>query len=149
MRKLKEIAGEGNYYYMSTDSLMVNEEGRRNLYGDNEVDAGVMGKLSLEAEGDSAWIGGCHFYRIGDKFTEGAKKASAETIDKFTWKEPHFDSLKSALQRGGQAEIHIKKLVKRRSMEYRKGKLLTDGTVIPFGLESIDSPSASNTSYCY
>ena len=149
MRKLKEVAGEGNYYYMSTDSLMVNEEGRRNLYGDNEVDAGVMGKLSLEAEGDSAWIGGCHFYRIGDKFTEGAKKASAETIDKFTWKEPHFDSLKSALQRGGQAEIHIKKLVKRRSMEYRKGKLLTDGTVIPFGLESIDSTSASDTSYCY
>ena len=101
--------------------------------------------MSIEAEGNDGWIGGCHFYRIGDKFTEGAKKASAETIDKFTWREPHFDSLKSAIQRGGDPEIHIQYRLKRRNLEYRKGVLGDNGWIKPFGLESIDELRAFST----
>ena len=138
MRKVKNIAGIGNYYYMSTDSLMVNLEGKFNLECSGLIEPGVLGKLNLEVEGDSGWIGGLHFYRIGDKTIEGAKKASAETIDKFTWKEPHFDSLKSVIQQGGKAEINIKKIVKERSLEYQKGLILSNGSVVPFSLSSID-----------
>ena len=145
MRRLKDIVGRDNYYYMSTDSLMVNENGKQLLLESGEIEPGVLGKLSLEAEGDSAWIGGCHFYRIGDKFTEGSKKASAETIDKFTWKEPHFDSLKTVIQRGGRPEIHIKKRYKQRNLEYLKGELLPCGTVIPWRLDSIDNIRATST----
>jgi hypothetical protein len=145
MRRLKSIVGEYNYYYMSTDCLIVNEIGKERLHNSGEIEPGVMGKLSIEAEGNDGWIGGCHFYRIGDKFTEGAKKASAETIDKFTWREPHFDSLKSAIQRGGDPEIHIQYRLKRRNLEYRKGVLGDNGWIKPFGLESIDELRAFST----
>lgn len=145
MRSLKEIVGKENYYYMSTDSLMVNELGRQRLTDAGEIEDGVLGKLTLEAEGIDGWIGGCHFYRIGDKMTEGSKKVSAETIDKFTWKEPHFDSLKTVIQRGGKPEIHIKKRIKKRNLEYRKGELGTTGSITPWRLDSIGAIRATST----
>ena len=147
LRGLKSIAGSSNFYYMSTDSLMVNKIGKNRLIESGEVEDGVLGKLGLEAEGDSAWIGGCHFYRIGNKMTEGSKKASAETIDKFTWREPHFDSLKTVIQRGGRPEIHIKKMVKKRTLEYTKGDLLPGGTVIPWRLDGIDRIRARSVAH--
>ena len=147
MRKIRRIAGKGNYFYQSTDSLMVNEQGKENLEKQNQIESGVLGKLSLEAAGHSAWIGGLHFYRIGDKFTEGSKKLSAETIDKFHWREPHFDSLKTVIQRGGAPEIHIKKIIKERVLEYRKGNVRDDGWIDPYCLESIDSLKAYSTEH--
>lgn len=145
MRKIRKIAGVGNYFYQSTDSLMVNEAGKENLENQGEIESGVLGKLSIEAAGHSGWIGGLHFYRIGDKFTEGAKKRSAETIDKFHWREPHFDSLKSVIERGGSPEIHIKKIIKSRELAYTKGCVGSDGWVSPYCLESIDKIQAYST----
>lgn len=146
MRKLKTIVGAENYYYMSTDCLIVNANGRIHLQNAKEINPGVLGKLNLEAKGDNGWIGGLHFYRIGSKSIEGSKKASAETIDQFTWREPHFDSLKSVIQQGGKPEINITKMIKRRSLEYRKGCVLENGKIEPFRLDSIDSIKAYSIS---
>jgi hypothetical protein len=145
MRRIRSIAGVGNYFYQSTDSLMVNEHGREHLEKEGLIADGVLGKLNLEASGDSAWIGGLHFYRIGQKLTEGSKKLTAETIDRFRWVEPHFDSLKTVIQRGGRPEIHIKKRLKTRTQEYTKGEVLPDGTIVPFRLDSIDRVRAYST----
>ena len=147
MRKIRKIAGCRNFFYQSTDSLMVNQQGKENLENENQIESGVLGKLNLEASGHSGWIGGLHFYRIGNKFTEGAKKLSAETIDRFHWKEPHFDSLKTVIQRGANPEIHIKKIIKSRVLEYRKGNVGPTGWVTPYALESIDKLQAYSTEH--
>lgn len=137
MRRLKQIAGPGNCYYQSTDSLIVNAEGKSRLEGEGNVIGNDLGQLKLEKQTDRCWIGGLHWYSMGDKLVEGSKKRSAQTISPTEWTELQFDSLLSVIQRMGSSPesangIQITRITKSRSGVYKKGRVLSDGTIEPW-----------------
>jgi len=137
MRSLREIAGQTHYFYQSTDSLLVDSHGSDALIAAGKVDGDRLGSLKLEQTADSAWIGGLHWYRIGDKLIEGSKKSSAVTIDSTSWSELQFDSLRSVLANKGRPEITIKRVTKTRTAQYTKGVVSQSGQVTPHQLVGI------------
>lgn len=137
MRELRKICGRTHYFYQSTDSLIVDRIGRTNLNWCGKIADGDLGQLKLEESGNDAHIWGLHWYRVGDKKIEGAKKASAEGITDTMWSELQFDSLQTVLRRNGSPEIHIKRVIKERSLQYTKGTVLSDGRVRPKQLSDI------------
>ncbi len=143
MRHYREIAGDGNYYYMATDSLMVNEQGFGRLLNETGCIGSKLGQLKHERDASSAWIGGLHWYRCGDKLVEGSKKSSAVTIDETSWTELHFESLLSVIDRskeddGRRDAVVISEVEKTRSGQYNKGHVGDDGWVTPFTFAELE-----------
>jgi hypothetical protein len=137
MRQLKQVAGHGHYYYQSTDSLIVDAYGRYNLEQAGEVDPYQIGKLRLQHSGLIGWIGGLHWYSIGDRIIEGGKKSGATTISEDDWQELCFEGLESIWSRGGEPVVEITRVNKHRSRIYRKGKIMENCRVAPFRFAEI------------
>lgn len=131
MRQLKELAGHGHYFYISTDSLMVDAYGQYNLASAGELDEHRMGKLRKQREALFAWIGGLHWYAMGDQMIEGGKKADATSTSLTEWEETCFERLLGIWERGGLANVEVRRVAKKRSRYYRHGCVLENGAVAP------------------
>lgn len=144
MRAIKSVCGVGNYFYMSTDSILINETANSRLEREGNVIGTGLGQLKLEKTADSAWIGGLHWYRVGDKLVEGSKKQSdaTETINRESWTELQFDSLLSVIQRTTSDPEHsdcidIRKIEKHRHNGYSKGHVMADGFIVPYCISEL------------
>lgn len=140
MRSFKEICGFGNYYYMSTDSLICNQTGLDRLTAYGGLVGNEMGQLKVEQCGTSATIKGLHWYSIGEKTIEGSKKKSAITTGPNQWTELQFESLMSVIERSktdldNRSAIHIKRIAKERHLTYDKGIVGADGWITPHNFQ--------------
>lgn len=137
MRRLRQIAGSKSVYYQSTDSLIVNSKGRDLLRLAGGVIGDGLGQLKEENHADTGWIGGLHWYRIGDKTVEGSKKLSAKPLTTTKWEELQFDSLLSVIQRSHEHprdmdSVYIHRVEKERRLGYTKGHVGSNGWVTAY-----------------
>jgi DNA polymerase type B, organellar and viral len=97
MRALRQVAGEGNYYYQGIDSLFCSPAGLRNLERSGEVHARSLGRLRLEETADDAEIFGYNHYRLGEREIIASIRSTATRVATQAWRQEQFDRLASIL----------------------------------------------------
>jgi len=133
--ELMQQAGEGNYFYCDTDSLIVNKEGLCRLR--TKLNTLEIGYLKLEQESDSVILRGLKDYSFGIKNVTKGIRRNATKINDSTFKQQTWPSFKGLLQSGYSNTYVIKETVKHLSREYTKGNVTETGQVTPFILSEI------------
>lgn len=134
MRGYREISGKGNVYYQAVDSLYVNPTGYKNLRDNDCVNDQVLGDFKLERKVDSGEFRGSNNYTVGDKQVLGSIKNKAEQVSEDTWKETHFQHLRSILSKPLLGGVKIEPIYKTLSNHYYRGVIGHDGWVTPLTL---------------
>jgi hypothetical protein len=103
MNKLRAIAGSENVFYQGTDSLLVNEIGKKRLKKHGELSETVLGKLKLKKLVSIADILAKNQYKLdGELVASGLAKGSKQIDDstfmsrRFTVKEDLFSGIDSS-----------------------------------------------------
>ena len=157
---LCEVAGFENVFYMDTDSLLVNEEGRRRL--EPHIHPDRLGALKVEKELPWAELYGPKDYKfphvtkikgirknahvmtepeIRDYLRErGEDENEAPNWVGRCFRQDQFRSLVGALREGETATMRIRPVVKRLRRNYQKGVVTPSGRVTPLMLGSSPSP---------
>lgn len=132
MWELMVKAGRGNVYYCDTDSLFVNQAGYDNLKP--ELDKFKLGKLKLVDVTNDLRLFGCKSYIFGDLKRHKGRKRDAVKIDKDTFRQSQWSTLKSLIQEGNLVDYKVKDIVKHFTGIYDKGNVDKDGNVRPLVL---------------
>jgi hypothetical protein len=127
-----QTAGEGNYSYCDTDSLLVNNEGLQRLK--MHVDPDVLGKLKHERQFSRVVLHGLKDYEFDEiKKVKGIRK-DAFWIDHCTAVQESWSSLKGALRDYHLDAPWTKTIEKVLTRDYDKGLVGLDGLITPFTL---------------
>lgn len=129
---LMRICGQGNYYYCDTDSLIVNEQGYKNLLP--YIDSKELGKLKLEEQFNSLILFGLKDYTTDKKTALKGIRKTAKQIADCTYQQELWPSIKGLLKSDDCNTYIVKSMVKHLSREYTKGTVINTGEVIPFAL---------------
>ncbi len=129
---LRNIVGNGHYFYQATDSLCVDETGYRRLCDAGEVQAKTLGKMKLELESPHGAFFGNNWYTLDKKIVIGGKKKSSQELADSQWEELHFQGLRQMLDTIETDGVLVKKIIKRRRQDFRRGKVQANGDVEPF-----------------
>ena len=127
-------AGQENFYYGDTDSLMVNERGYQRL--SKYIDPDRLGYLKLQWESDDVEIHGLKDYRFGSERRIKGIRANAIQINANTYVQDKFISMKGAIRNGSVSRQEIVPVTKHLSREYHKGYLNSDGSVSPYVMDT-------------
>lgn len=125
-------AGRENVYYCDTDSLIVNEKGKRKLA--RFISPGSLGGFKIVEEADSFTIRAAKDYVFGSRSKIKGIRANAEMIDEDTFRQVEFPGYLGELKKGLRPLYYIRYTTKRLSRKYEKGVILDDGRVVPFEL---------------
>lgn len=148
------LAGKENVFYSDTDSLLVNEKGKRNL--ETVVNNENLGSLSLECSADWFEVRGAKDYDFGKKHRiKGVKNlvVKAEDLPEFLKKyegrqlpqhavqikensfvQDQFLKFNALLRKGITSHVVIRKVTKVLTRKYEKGSVTSSGWVEPFVL---------------
>lgn len=126
------IAGKQNFLYLTTDAMIVTEQGLANLEAAGQVAKGELGKLKIEHSGDDAQIDGLHWYRVGQHVVRGGVPAKATMLDGDRWAQMTFERLESIVGRGGNAYVNVTAEIRKRRTDYARGIRQPDGWVHPY-----------------
>lgn len=134
--ELMELAGHGNYFYVDTDSLLVNHKGFVNLI--DVLDDNRLGALKIQHQVIDVKIYGNKDYEMEFIAKTKGVQQNAKIIKEGVWEVIQFETFKAYLNRGaiGGAKGHVR--TKRRIGVYRKGIVLEDGHVEPLRLNMIE-----------
>lgn len=133
--KLVEAAGRENCYYCDTDSLIVNEEGYRRF--EPFIRSNELGNFRLEDRQDYLYIHAPKDYVLGEEVViKGVKKDARWLTDKMVEQEV-FPSVRGLLQEGESKVYRTKKMVKVLKREVKSGVVDEEGTIIPWGMNSL------------
>lgn len=130
---LMEMAGDGNYFYCDTDSLIVNATGLRRLRSmmlDTE-----LGKLKIVETMKRMAIYGLKDYETGTKVVTKGIRRNAEKLSEGVYRQDKWPSIQGMLRKGDSSVYRVQKTLKHLSRSYEKGTVLPDGTVKPFVLD--------------
>ena len=134
--KLMQKAGEGNYFYCDTDSLIVNEAGLRNL--ENELDENKLGSLKIEDTVKTVNIRGLKDYSTVSKtVVKGIRKNAIEKTYG-VYEQDQWPSFRGLLRSGDVNTYTIKKVTKVLNRKYTKGIVEANGTISPLVLGEPD-----------
>lgn len=125
-------AGQRNVLYVDTDSLLVNNNGYRNLR--TFLDSTALGALKLEGTYDEIEIYGCKDYRFGTKERHKGVKRKAEWLTDNSVRQDRWESLKGMMRKGRIHEPRTKTIVKTLHRNYTKGIINNNGIVEPINL---------------
>ncbi|GAI67834.1 unnamed protein product [marine sediment metagenome] len=133
---LMQLAGEGNYFYCDTDSLIVNEAGLCRLQ--NRIDDTNLGSLRVVSSPTNIVIRGLKDYSAGTKqVIKGIRRNAVEKRDG-VYEQEQWPSFKGLL-RTGQTDVYtVKKVTKVLNRKYTKGHVTTDGSIVPLVLGESD-----------
>ncbi|GAI35019.1 unnamed protein product, partial [marine sediment metagenome] len=135
---LMQQAGEGNYYYCDTDSLIVNEEGLCNLQ--NQIDTVRLGALKIVESTPSVDIRGLKDYTTTTKSVVKGIRKNAVEIRPGVYEQEQWPSFKG-LFRGDDVNVYTTKTVQKvLTREYTKGKVTMTGAVVPLVLDEAVRP---------
>ena len=128
--ELIKKAGKGHVFYCDTDSLIVDEEGLKNLR--DEIAPGVPGKLRVEREAKEVVIYGPKDYEVdGESVMKGIPRWAIE-VERGRWRFLAFERAKTRLRRGiGEGVPEVQRERKRRGT-YEKGQVRDEGWVDPW-----------------
>lgn len=129
MWSLIELAGRGNVYYMDTDSLLVSEEGKRNLEG--MIHPLALGYLKVEGTATEVEIRAKKDYRFGNLRTVKGVKADAVRLAPALYEQWHFSTLRYAFAEGSLDGVKVSKVKKKLRYVPVAGTIERDGTVRP------------------
>ena len=133
---LMQQAGEGNYFYCDTDSLVVNKEGLYNM-GD-ELDNKRLGGLKIVESMGSLNIRGLKDYSTGSKTViKGVRKNAVQVTDG-VYQQEQWPSFRGLLRAGEVDTYTIKKVTKVLNRKYTKGSVNADGSIVPLILADFD-----------
>ena len=126
-------AGFEHIFYMDTDSLLVDEQGRKNLT--KEIDNLLLGKLKVEAIYHDIEIHGPKDYRFDKKVKIKGIRKDAVKISENEYKQMQFLKTRSLIRKnmlkGAVVHYQIKKLKR----QYLKGIITDSGRVIPIEIK--------------
>lgn len=136
---LMKQAGEGNYFYCDTDSLIVNEEGLCNMQ--NQIDKVRLGGLKVVDSIERLTIRGLKDYSIETKHVVKGIRKNAVEIRDGVYEQEQWPSFKGLLRSGETNTYTVRKVTKVLDRKYTKGHVRTDGTIVPLALGDGDDYS--------
>ena len=136
---LMKQAGEGNYFYCDTDSLIVNEVGLCNLQ--SQIDNVKLGGLKIIDTSQSITIRGLKDYATETKNVIKGISKNAIEVRSGVYEQEQWPSFKGLLRSGQPDTYTIKKTTKVLQRKYTKGYVRTDGTISPLALGEPDEYS--------
>lgn len=149
MDLFRNIAGRRNVFYQGVDSLIVNQHGYNWLEMDGCLDQSELGKLRLEHSADFGAIRGISDYELGHKVVLSGRALNAETTNLGEVMQ-HRHYIKEHLFRDGPINSIVDSLEEwKRTSQYAKGDVQTDGWVEPFvlgGMPTSESDGAKAAS---
>jgi len=138
--RLMSIAGNGNYYYCDTDSLIVNAEGLKRLK--SEMDDTELGKLKTVETMQSMSIFGLKDYETETKIVTKGIRRNAERLQDGVYRQDKWPSIQGMLRKGKTDVYTVEKTLKHLARTYEKGIVNKDGTISPFVL-TLETPPVS------
>lgn len=126
-------AGKGHVFYCDTDSVFVDEHGKKNL--ESFIDNKELGKLKIEDVADYMEIRGLKDYIFGNKEKLKGIKKTAEKIDDRTFIQLQFPSFSKVIRQGMQGFVELRKQIKVLKREYNKGIVTDSGFVQPYRVQ--------------
>lgn len=133
--KYMRIAGLQNTYYTDTDSLMVNRQGFNNLA--DYISPSELGMLKLEKSTDNLTIHAPKDYKWENmEVIKGIPKNPdlAQRTSENSWNTLQFPGFRGDISKGMSDKYRILKRSKKLNRFYTKGRLCTDGKVVPLEL---------------
>lgn len=126
------MAGIDNVYYTDTDSLIVTESGKSNLFG--VMAQRDLGKLKVVSQSDHLSIHNLKDYSLGGKVRIKGVRSDAEMITYNKFKQYQSLGVKSGLHQQDINRVIWREVVKELKRTYDKGEILDNGRVIPIRL---------------
>lgn len=127
---LMQQAGQGNYFYCDTDSLIVNETGLLNLH--TKIDKTMLGGMKVENTTNALQIRGLKDYTFGNKNVIKGIRKNASRLRSGVYQQEQWASFKGLLRSGEPNTYTVKTITKHLNREYTKGIVSPNGTVSPF-----------------
>jgi len=132
---LMKVAGQGNYYYCDTDSLIVNTEGLCNLK--SRLNNIKLGALKVQEVTASLNIKGLKDYITDAKTVIKGVRRNAVEIESGVYKQELWPSIKGMLREPNPDFYTVKTVTKTLRREYTKGIVTESGWIVPFDFESL------------
>lgn len=108
LRAYERIAGRYNTLYLSTDSLIVTEQGKINLERSGLIQPGEIGGLRIKCQGDTIEMRGCGNYEFAGRiWMSGVRRNPADLIFGTVSSEQH-SGLSTVLASHGGNQIHVR-----------------------------------------
>ncbi len=130
--KLMKQAGEGNYFYCDTDSLIVNELGLQNL--ENQLDEKTLGYLKIEDTVNTVCLRGLKDYSTVSKTVIKGIRKNAVEKSYGVYEQEQWPSFRGLLRSGDVNLYTVKKVTKVLNRKYTKGIVDVNGFVSPLVL---------------
>ncbi len=127
-----KIAGKENVFYCDTDSLFVNEEGKKRLEESGLIDDYVLGYIKKEKEGE-LYINGCKDYIFNNKVKLKGVKSNSVKIDDNKYICERWKSYAQFIKTN-DLEYKVEYFLKKLKRKYDKGIKKLNGYVKPFYL---------------
>jgi len=134
--ELMKIAGEGNYFYCDTDSLIVNEVGLCNLQ--SQIDNVKLGGLKIVENIENLIIRGLKDYSTETKQVVKGIRKNAVKIADGVYEQDIWPSFRGTLRKASTDSYTVKRQRKILVRKYTKGTVNSDGSVVPFLLGEPD-----------
>lgn len=129
MWSLIQLVGREHVFYIDTDSLIVDEQGFRNLIG--MIDPGKVGWLKLEGTTANLEINAKKDYRFGDLRTLKGIKSNAVQLAPDLFEQWHFTTIKYAFMEQNLDGVRLRKVQKKQRRGRIAGTVGEDGWVKP------------------
>lgn len=126
-------AGRDNVFYCDTDSLIVNEKGKKKLSKLISVDK--LGGFKLKDTTDFLHIRGAKDYIFGSESKTKGIRRDAQKIDEDTFRQVQFPGFLGEVRTGLRPTYRIIHVTKKLTRRYDKGEVLPTGKVVPFELK--------------
>lgn len=129
-------AGQENYFYCDTDSLIVNECGLGNL--ENQIDENTLGSLKIEDVVNCVSIRGLKDYSTSTKTVVKGIRKNAIEKSYGVYEQEQWPSFRGLLRSGNVNTYTIKKITKVLNRKYTKGVVEANGWISPLLLGEPD-----------
>jgi len=137
--ELMKKAGEGNYLYCDTDSLIVNEVGLCNLQ--SQIDNVKLGKLKIVENTNVLIIRGLKDYSTETKQVVKGIRKNAVKISDGVYEQEQWPSFRGLLHNNQTDTYTVKRVRKVLARKYTKGYVRQDGSISPLVLGEADEYS--------
>lgn len=128
--KLMQKAGRKNYFYVDTDSLLVNQKGFDNL--SYLIDPDKIGFLKVEKSSSLVILKAPKSYRIGDDVKQKGIPKNAREIARDTYEVVAWPSFKGLLKAGLLDSYYNRIINKKLQYRIESGVELSSGWIRPF-----------------
>jgi len=122
-------AGVENVFYCDTDSLIVNDQGCKNLQ--TSINRTTLGMLSVERRGKTLTVNAPKDYKLGSYKRQKGIRSDAVQTGVNTFQQVFFPGFKTLLRKGIKTGFPIGTIEKKLEYNYTKGIVGSDGRVTP------------------